>query len=169
MIRRPPRSTLFPYTTLFRSTVLTSRGRHLWFKHPGGSIGNVILAPHLDVRADHGYVLLPPSVHSTGAVYRWVGHLADVKTLPPDVLALFNGHRQRTGASPLPERIPEGHRNTVLTSLAGSMRRRGASAAAIQAALEEENGRCTPPLDAVELAAIAASVARYAPAAACTV
>src|SRR3990167_3088720 len=24
MIRRPPRSTLFPYTTLFRSTVLTS-------------------------------------------------------------------------------------------------------------------------------------------------
>src|SRR2546430_4303104 len=25
MIRRPPRSTLFPYTTLFRSLVLTSR------------------------------------------------------------------------------------------------------------------------------------------------
>src|SRR3712207_7662056 len=25
MIRRPPRSTLFPYTTLFRSTVSTSR------------------------------------------------------------------------------------------------------------------------------------------------
>src|SRR3989442_7234702 len=34
MIRRPPRSTLFPYTTLFRSVVteesdLTSFGRHL--------------------------------------------------------------------------------------------------------------------------------------------
>src|SRR3989442_9436905 len=28
MIRRPPRSTLFPYTTLFRSTFL-SLGRHL--------------------------------------------------------------------------------------------------------------------------------------------
>src|SRR3712207_8253117 len=26
MIRRPPRSTLFPYTTLFRSTCLTSMG-----------------------------------------------------------------------------------------------------------------------------------------------
>src|SRR5438876_6005977 len=25
MIRRPPRSTLFPYTTLFRSTMMTSR------------------------------------------------------------------------------------------------------------------------------------------------
>src|SRR3989454_12356102 len=37
MIRRPPRSTLFPYTTLFRSNT----GTELWrFKCPSGSIGN---------------------------------------------------------------------------------------------------------------------------------
>src|SRR5256885_6262321 len=29
MIRRPPRSTLFPYTTLFRSTRLRPRGEHI--------------------------------------------------------------------------------------------------------------------------------------------
>src|SRR3712207_8933533 len=29
MIRRPPRSTLFPYTTLFRSRRRRGRGRHL--------------------------------------------------------------------------------------------------------------------------------------------
>src|SRR5258707_7254019 len=29
MIRRPPRSTLFPYTTLFRST--TGRGKSFWY------------------------------------------------------------------------------------------------------------------------------------------
>src|SRR2546430_4237089 len=29
MIRRPPRSTLFPYTTLFRSKRLTEDGRHI--------------------------------------------------------------------------------------------------------------------------------------------
>src|SRR2546429_838327 len=28
MIRRPPRSTLFPYTTLFRSLIVTSQGVH---------------------------------------------------------------------------------------------------------------------------------------------
>src|SRR3712207_4639770 len=28
MIRRPPRSTLFPYTTLFRSAAVASTGRH---------------------------------------------------------------------------------------------------------------------------------------------
>src|SRR2546425_1178431 len=32
MIRRPPRSTLFPYTTLFRSPVLSEEGRD---RHPG--------------------------------------------------------------------------------------------------------------------------------------
>src|SRR5256885_9301231 len=30
MIRRPPRSTLFPYTTLFRSAVYTSGGTYLY-------------------------------------------------------------------------------------------------------------------------------------------
>src|SRR2546426_12796256 len=29
MIRRPPRSTLFPYTTLFRSQVVFGRGHHI--------------------------------------------------------------------------------------------------------------------------------------------
>src|SRR5690349_23116897 len=33
MIRRPPRSTLFPYTTLFRSRPLDSGHRHLPARH----------------------------------------------------------------------------------------------------------------------------------------
>src|SRR5258706_12116401 len=37
MIRRPPRSTLFPYTTLFRSLVLESINRNISIKsHSGG-------------------------------------------------------------------------------------------------------------------------------------
>src|SRR3712207_9290337 len=39
MIRRPPRSTLFPYTTLFRSPVAGDQGRHaveLLLGHRGG-------------------------------------------------------------------------------------------------------------------------------------
>src|SRR2546425_5359929 len=31
MIRRPPRSTLFPYTTLFRSPVIVNVNRTFWF------------------------------------------------------------------------------------------------------------------------------------------
>src|SRR5437588_8101375 len=52
MIRRPPRSTLFPYTTLFRSDVgrLFFRGHadalHIGWKH-GNRDGDAILNQHL--------------------------------------------------------------------------------------------------------------------------
>jgi putative DNA primase/helicase len=60
--------------------------------------------------------------------------------------------------------IPEGSRNGTLISLAGTMRRRGMGGRAIAAALTEENRqRCAPPLSQSEVAAIAASVCRYAP------
>lgn len=61
-------------------------------------------------------------------------------------------------------RIREGERNATLASLAGAMRRRGASQEAIAAALQAENQRrCDPPLANVEVAGIAASIARYRP------
>src|SRR3712207_7953698 len=41
MIRRPPRSTLFPYTTLFRS-VLEDVGVHPGAHHLGGGAGSAV-------------------------------------------------------------------------------------------------------------------------------
>src|SRR3989442_13600322 len=38
MIRRPPRSTLFPYTTLFRSVTFIWRGDRLWIGAPSDGI-----------------------------------------------------------------------------------------------------------------------------------
>src|SRR5258708_19592802 len=38
MIRRPPRSTLFPYTTLFRSQGDRQHGNAIE-RHPGGAVG----------------------------------------------------------------------------------------------------------------------------------
>jgi hypothetical protein len=77
--------------------------------------------------------------------------------------ASTNGHRL---ASPVPDAIPEKSRNSTLTSLAGTMRRRGMSEDAIYAALQAENtARCVPPLDAEEIRTISHSVSRYEPAA----
>ncbi|MDR7400475.1 MAG: DUF3987 domain-containing protein, partial [Armatimonadota bacterium] len=68
-------------------------------------------------------------------------------------------------AEPIPERVPEGTRNVTLTSLAGSLRRRGLSQGVIEAALAAVNERvCVPPLPEEEVRRIAASVSRYAPA-----
>jgi len=65
----------------------------------------------------------------------------------------------------VPARVgAEESRNCILTSLAGTMRRRGMSAAAICAALTEENQqRYSPALTDEEVRRIAESVARYDP------
>ena len=148
--------------------VVTGAGKHLWFRHPSGDpIGNAPLAPHLDVRAARGYVLLPPSVHYTGVVYQWRGKLGDALPLPPEVAA-----RLRQSA-PTPagnggtsgEVIGEGARNQTLASLAGTLRRRGLDAEEIGAALLAINARrCQPPLGEEEVLRIAESVSRYTPA-----
>jgi hypothetical protein len=60
--------------------------------------------------------------------------------------------------------IPDGRRNTVLTSLAGTARDRGGTEAEIYAFINRVNGdRCDPPLDDDEVRNIARSVAQYEP------
>ncbi len=76
------------------------------------------------------------------------------------------GNRSREDkAGSVDDLIPNGQRNKELTSIAGTMRRRGLKSAEILAALEAVNkGRCVPPLGVDELKEIAESVARYEPA-----
>jgi putative DNA primase/helicase len=145
-----------------------SGGLHLYFKHPAHEVKTGIrVAPGLDVKASGGYVVAPPSIGPNGKPYEWIvspeeAELAD----PPEwLLADLRSRRFKAPAGPVGERIPEGGRNKTLASLAGSMRRRGAGEAAILAALQVTNAeRCIPPLEADEVAKIAASVLRYEPA-----
>src|SRR3712207_7137448 len=44
MIRLPPRSTLFPYTTLFRSALVRAAGREGHERMPGGGAGDAVVA-----------------------------------------------------------------------------------------------------------------------------
>lgn len=154
-------------------------GAHVFFKHPGGHIGNqqgaAALAPGLDVRGDGGQVVGAPSLHASGRQYAWeVDHHPDETPLAPApawLLALLaqGGHGNgRGGPTPaITETIPVGARNGTLASLAGSMRRRGMTEAEIASALLAVNARrCVPPLDEPEVRAIAGSVGQYPPAAA---
>lgn len=61
------------------ATVRTgSGGLHLYFRHDGALRNSAgALGPGLDVRADGGYVIAPPSWHMAGAPYRWTS------TVPP--------------------------------------------------------------------------------------
>lgn len=54
-------------------TVATAKGRHCYFAHPGGTVGNRAgIFPGADVRGDGGYVVAPGSIHPTGAIYTWI-------------------------------------------------------------------------------------------------
>jgi hypothetical protein len=52
-------------------TLTGGGGRHLWFRHPGGSISSRPLRPGVDVKGEGGLVVIPPSLHQSGQRYRW--------------------------------------------------------------------------------------------------
>jgi hypothetical protein len=156
-------------------TAKTSRGRHLYLRYPAGiKIANKVHLYDLpiDVRGTGGYVVAPPSVHRTGAVYDWLFEPADCELADAPAALLDwlappserNGKSQRITTPTIPASIPEGKRNATLMSLAGTMRHRGLGEQEILDALTVTNRRCTPPLPDEELRRIAQSVSRYSPA-----
>jgi len=142
----------------------TASGLHLIYRVPlGATIRNAVKKFGIvDVRHANAQVVCPGSVHPSGAVYEIAEDLP-IADLPRESLAMLAASEPVQRPSPERGKIPEGRRNSALASLAGSMRRRGMSEAAILAALLEENSRCEPPLEECEVETIARSVAKYPP------
>jgi replicative DNA helicase len=151
-------------------------GQHYLFAYPHGfdirnSSGKV--GPGLDIRAEGGYIVAPPSLHESGNHYEWD------KSTPPSQTQLANCPKwlfdlivAKPEVQPvMPTRTEgayiSGQRNSALASLAGSMRRRGMSDDSIFVALNAENlNKCVPPLTEGEVRTIAMSIGRYGPSAA---
>lgn len=143
-------------------------GLHLYFRCPDEGVRTGIrVAPGLDVKAAGGYVVAPPSVGPTGEAYEWIVGPDEAEPAdPPEwLMRIIERPRRAKSAGAVGDRIPSGKRNQELTSIAGSMRRRGLGEEEILAALMVTNeGRCEPPLEDEEVRKIAASVGRYEPA-----
>lgn len=117
------------------------------------------VAPKVDVRGSGGYIVFAGSVHPNGKRYT-IEDAAPVAPAPEWLIAKATQETQAAADGA----IPEGTRNGTLASLAGAMRRKGATLEAILGALRAQNQQCSPPLPEKELQTIARSVARYAPA-----
>lgn len=146
--------------------VITPRpGRHLYLRGSGTTTSNGDLPKDIHCRGAGGYVLLPPSPHKNGGTYEWRNDDLEIAKAPAWLLKLLGAGKHTNGRAPEVEGdIPEQQRNTTLTSMAGTMRRRGFSEAGIDAALQVENlTRCKPPLDKSDVRKIARSIARYKP------
>jgi hypothetical protein len=156
-------------------------GRHYVFKAPVVCKSKV-LAPGIDLKGDGGYIVAAPSIHPSDAPYEWDGIAGEKALLKPadapawllERIAASAKEKGATADRSPSSRAPRfrtrdngetwrrGERNIRLTSLAGAVRRCGLCAAAMQAALLEENRqRCAPPLQEKEVKKIAGSVARY--------
>jgi putative DNA primase/helicase len=143
-------------------------GEHWIYRNPNGaSVRNAVSFagyPGVDLRANGGYIVVPPSQHESGKRYETIDN-SEIAPAPDWLMDLATTKRKRLRqTSSKGELIPEGERNSRLTSIAGSMRRNGMSQESIEAALHDVNQRqCSPPLPDSEISRIAKSVTRYAP------
>jgi hypothetical protein len=61
----------------------TAHGWHYYFAHPGFKLSNKArFIEGVDLRGDGGYVIAPPSVHPSGAIYEWEVSPADCEPAP---------------------------------------------------------------------------------------
>jgi len=157
-------------------TALTGGGgRHLAFKHSPFAVRKdttgKLLGPGVDILSDGCIMVVPPSRHASGKRYRWAEDKSpkdkEPATLPGTWLDRLRGNTAVDSApdttrTPVEGLVLEGHRNSYLTSIAGTMQRSGASPEALSAALAAENRvKCFPPLDTAEVEKIVASVTQY--------
>lgn len=165
----------FPETWIVRSG---GGGQHIYLKWPGFRVSSRVgkISHGVDQRGEGGYVAAPPSLHVSGNLYEWESG--------PDGIPYIE-HNSITGDSPtwlnkmlgeddsdktvserISDNIPEGYRDSTLTSMGGSMVARGFGYDSILQALTLENSqKCKPPLKQSQVKKICDSVTRdeYAP------
>jgi hypothetical protein len=156
-------------------TAITGTGKHLYFSHPGGTVKNSTgeLTFGVDVKADGGYVVAPPSRHANGNKYKWEDASKPVAELPEGLLTLMTTKKQERITKSGKERNPfteapiitEGSRNTWLYKLGCALRgQHGKSRDEIVVVLLEYNeAKCQPPLAEGEVITIADGVCEHPP------
>jgi Bifunctional DNA primase/polymerase, N-terminal/Primase C terminal 1 (PriCT-1) len=154
---------------------ITPRGRHIFFRCKNAPVKNSAsaIAPGLDIRADGGYVVLPPSMHPTGRPYIWsvdsADHFAEAPAWLSNLLSgTSNGkctHKTKAPEhwhSALINTIRNGARNNTLTSICGKLLHAGLTELAFlyDVMCCINIARCEQPLPEIEVHTIVASVAR---------
>lgn len=144
-------------------------GWHLYFTAPTEPIasGNGALGPGVDLKAEGGYVVAPPSIHISGGRYEWADPASEIVCAPlPDWVREVRARKASEANEPgwiaeVLADLREGTRNESLTKIAGWLRRYGATSADVVALLQPHAEDCGLTLD--ELFQIASHVGRYAP------
>jgi biotin operon repressor len=154
--------------------VKTGRGGyHLYYRYPEDvdHISNRVgLLPGVDIRADGGYVVAPPSAHSSGRLYEWIRR-GELRKLPPHLVGLLTSHTpaERDGEessskwlSDLLAGVGEGQRNDACARLCGYLFGKDIPKDVVFAIIRQWNEKNHPPLPDHEVAATVESVCKTA-------
>lgn len=143
--------------------VLTASGElHLWYASPSGTCtAQRLNGEPIDIRADRGFIVLPPSIRPGVGTYSWFsGGVETLKELPqPKNLVPRGGTGPKSGGSAAT--AERGTRNTALFDHLRSIALTCATEEQLVAAGVEWNTALTEPLDTAEVSRTAKSVWTY--------
>lgn len=139
-------------------------GYHLFYLYPNGvsKIANRVgIFEGADIRADGGFIVLPPTRHPNGKLYEWVkkGPLG----VFPKALLDIQSQPKAQGDGWITEAlrgVSEGGRNDACARLAGYFFHKGLNADIVEALLTEWNERNDPPLPMREMRTTIKSIER---------
>jgi hypothetical protein len=79
-------------------TAATGDGLHLYYRHPGIDIPTCAgqLAPGIDVKGEHSFATVPPSLHYSGVRYQWLDKSAEIGELPAATVDAMRGLPHRS-------------------------------------------------------------------------
>lgn len=148
-------------------------GRHLYFAATADPVpvrSRVSVAPGIDVRAEGGMVVAPPSNHPSGGRYRWIVDVDAVEDLaaPPRWLVRLvqsprphAGHGVHYWRQLAVEGVNEGERNSTIAAFTGHLLWCGVDLEVIKELLLCWNRvRARPPLDDDEVLRTVDSIQR---------
>ena len=70
---------------------ITGKGRHYLFNHiPGLRSSASKIGPSIDIRADGGYIVAPPSIHPSGSAYAWDNPMLEPADAPQWLIDALN-------------------------------------------------------------------------------
>lgn len=131
-------------------------GNHYHLKHPGFRVKTDAgaLGEGVDVRGDDGLIVLPPSLHRSGALYEWDGdrHIDDtpIAELPEAWKELLRSLSAKEEHVPLDTAaalagVPEGQREVTVWRLACKLRGVGLPLEMALKLVLDAAANCTPP------------------------
>ncbi len=150
------------------ATAYTARGQHFWYSAMGTFVRNGVgILPGVDLRAHGGYVVAPPSVHESGALYTWAVPLKRSTIAPCPAWLMEHLQEQQTAKSNSPEAwrrlitqpVAQGQRNHTLARVAGLLFRKHPAEVAADFAYCWAQVRLQPPLPEPEVLRTIGSIA----------